>query len=83
MYFHAMQHFGKGGVIVVDNLAVSNIQFCDFRHIFSGQFKIPNVHILFHSLFVYGLRYYHNTALYVPPKRYLCGAFPVFFTNPA
>ena len=34
MYFHAMQHFDKGGIIVVDNLAVPDVQLCNLCHIF-------------------------------------------------
>lgn len=63
MNLHAVQHFHKSGIVVVYDLAVTQIQFGDFRHILLAKFKIPDIHILLHTVLVYGFGDYHHASL--------------------
>ena len=76
-----MKHFYKVRIIVVYDFAVSDIQFCDFVHIFFAELKIPDVHVLFHTVFVNGFWNYDNAALYVPAESNLSRALSVFFSD--
>ena len=60
MNFHAMKHFSKSRIIMVYNLAVSQIQFCDLRHIFLAELEIPDIRVLLHAVFMHGFRNHHN-----------------------
>lgn len=81
MNLHAVQHFHKSGIVVVYDLAVTQIQFGDFRHILLAEFKIPDIHILLHAVLVYGFGDYHHASLYVPPQSHLGRALSVFLTD--
>lgn len=66
---------------MVDDLTVSEIQFCDLFHICIAEAEIPDIDVLLHAVFVYRFRDYHDASLDIPAKGYLCGALPVFLTD--
>lgn len=81
MDFQIVQHFYKSRIVVVYDFTVSQIKPVDFVHIFFAERKIPDIHILFHTLFMNRLWNHNNAALRIPAKSYLCGAFSVFFAD--
>ena len=81
MDLHTVQHFCKCRVIMIYDLAVSQIQFRDLRHIIRVKFEIPDVHVLLHAVFVYGLRNHNHASLNIPSQSHLSGALSVFLSD--
>ena len=65
MNLHAVQHLDKAGVAVVDNFAVAKVQLGNLRHIFLAELEIPNVDVLFHTVFMNGLGNYYDAPLHI------------------
>ena len=79
--FHCVEHLHKRRIIMVDDLAVTQIQLRDLCHILIAEFKIPDIHVLFHAVLVYGLRDDSHPTLYIPAQRHLGSALSVFLTD--
>src|SRR5699024_3385749 len=76
-----MQHLDKSRVIMVDDLAVSKIQLRNLCHIFIGEVEIPDIHILFHTVFVYGFRDHDHASFYIPAKSHLRCTLSIFIAD--
>ena len=76
-----MKHLDELGVAVVDNLTVPQIEFCNLGHVLSAELKVPDVNILFHTLFMDGFRNDDNAALHIPAQCHLRGALAVFLAD--
>lgn len=81
MNFHAVQHLHESRVTMIHNLTVTKIQFGNLCHIFSAKFKIPDIQILLHTLFMNRFWNDSYTPLYIPAQSHLCSALSIFFTN--
>ena len=51
-----VQSLNKIGRIMVNDIAVTKVKFCDLLHILVGKCEVPNVDILLHTLHMNGLR---------------------------
>ena len=66
---------------MIHDLAVSEIHFCDLRHILITELEIPDVQVLFHTLLVNGFRDNGYTSLYVPAQSYLSRSLSVLLAD--
>ena len=66
---------------MVDNLAVTDVQLGNFRHVLVRELEVPDIHVLLDALLVDRLRDNHNAALYVPAQGNLSGALAVFLAD--
>ena len=72
-------HKGRGGVVY--NLAVTQVQLFDLRHLFPGEGKVPHRHVLLHPIFVDRFGDNHHPPLEVPAQRHLGGGLAMLFAN--
>lgn len=73
--------FNKRRIIVVYDPAVSKVLRCDGLHLILCELEIPDVEILFHSLYMDGFRDDGNAALSIPSESHLGCCLSVLFAD--
>ena len=77
MNFCGIQHFRRTWGVVINDLAMSNIQCFDRIHILAVQGKIPDIQVFFHPFPTDSLRNNDSSPLDMPSQYNLCRTLSV------
>ena len=78
---HPAEHLDECRIIVVHDLAVSQILAGDRCHLFIAQLEVPDVDVLFHPFHMHGFRDDGHAALRIPAKHDLSGALAMLLAD--
>lgn len=76
-----VQELYEGRRAVIGDLAMTEVELSDLRHIRIRKGEIPDGKIFFHALCVYGLRQDGDAALRVPSQCRLCRCLSILFPD--